>query len=136
MLVILDCGTTNTKSYLVERDGTLLLEEYSGFGVKENALKEDRYEYEKALQTMVEFTVKKAGKDIKSLEAVIGFGMITSDLGLMELPHIEAPAGLKELQQGVCEVTDRQIFGTNTRFYLIRGIRNRMDPGRTPLWQR
>lgn len=131
MIAILDCGTTNTKCYLVEADKTLVNERYSNFGVKENALKSGREKYKEKLKDMVFRTVAEAGREEGELTAVIAFGMISSDLGLTVLPHIAAPAGLKELKAGVCQGKSGEIFGEAVEFYIVRGVKNALAKERS-----
>lgn len=124
MVAILDCGTTNTKCYLVEADGTLLAEKYENFGVKDNALAAEREHYREMLKKIVQEAVLESGRQEEKLQHVIGFGMITSDLGLLELRHMDTPAGLSELQNGVWVWEDTELFGKGIPFSLVRGIRN------------
>lgn len=131
MIAILDCGTTNTKCYLAERDGVLLGEHYAAFGVKDNVSPECRVQYPTKLRDFVSETMSCTGCSGQSLETVAAFGMITSDLGLQELPHLPAPAGMKELREGIFR-TDGSIFGEHVDFYLIRGVKNCIDEPGTP----
>lgn len=130
MIAILDCGTTNTKCYLVKTDGTFLHEKYCGFGVKENALDSGRELYKKKLKQMVDDTMLEAGIRSGQLEAVIAFGMISSDLGIKVLPHIPTPAGLEELKKGIYLVDEDAVFGPKVKFYIIRGIKNNLEQER------
>lgn len=57
--------------------------------------------------------------------------MITSDLGLQEVPHLSAPVGREELRKGIFRA-DRSIFGDETAFYLIRGVKNNVDAPDAP----
>lgn len=126
MKAVLDCGTTNTKCYIINDEGTLLAEGYSRFGVKDNALKQDREDYKKDLKLIVANTVSKAGLSMSNIKVVIAFGMISSDLGLMVLPHAEAPVGIADQQRNI-QILDTSLFGNEITFCLIRGIKNPLE---------
>lgn len=130
MKAILDCGTTNTKCYIVDDNNAFLAEGYSKFGVKDNALKKNREDYKVELKKLVYSTIENAGKDIIQLRTVIGFGMISSDLGLLVVPHSTAPTSISTLQDGVFKVVD-SIFGEDVNFYLIRGVKNPLEESKS-----
>lgn len=131
MVAILDCGTTNTKCYIVDEKGGLIAEGYSEFGVKDNTQSGDREDYKRALQKVVAEALSGAGRRESELKKVVAFGMISSDLGLVVVPHLTVPAGLKEIREGVYRVRDESIFGETVAFYLIRGIKNRLASERS-----
>jgi len=58
------------------------------------------------------------------IRLVIASGMITSELGLIEIPHLIAPAGLEELSNSVKVVYDPKVIDLGVPVYFIRGIRN------------
>lgn len=131
MIAILDCGTTNTKCYIVDEKGGLIAEGYSEFGVKDNTQRGDREDYKRALQKVVMGTLSEAGRRESELKKVVAFGMISSDLGLVVVPHLTVPVGLQEIRKGVYRVRDESIFGKDTAFYLIRGIKNKLPSERS-----
>lgn len=130
MIAVLDCGTTNTKCYVVTDGGRLLAEGYSPFGVKDNALKENREDYKQELAKIVRETCAKAGGP-EELRRVVAFGMISSDLGIEVVPHLTAPAGLEDLQQGLYTAKSGPDFLENVRFDLIRGVKNPLSQERS-----
>lgn len=50
--------------------------------------------------------------------------MITSEIGLIEIPHLWAPAGLEELSQSIEIVHDEEVFPLDIPVVFIRGIKN------------
>jgi len=123
MRVLLDCGTTNTECFIVENDGTLIADGLFHFGVKDNGLKDDRVDYKAALRNVVFDTLASKGLKLSDIKGVTGFGMISSDLGLKNIPHSVAPITLQEQQAGVIDY-DEDIFGSGIPFNIIRGVRN------------
>lgn len=130
MIAVLDCGTTNTKCYVVARSGTLLAEGYSPFGVKDNALKKDREDYKQELCTIVRETCSKV-KDGDALEQVVAFGMISSDLGIEIVPHLTAPVGLADFQNSLYTAQIEGLFPGNVQLRLIRGVKNPLSQARS-----
>jgi 2-dehydro-3-deoxygalactonokinase len=59
-------------------------------------------------------------RDWASIEAVVMFGMITSELGLEEIPHLSAPAGPSELAVGMVR---RSYDDLPAPAYLVPGVR-------------
>jgi 2-dehydro-3-deoxygalactonokinase len=60
-------------------------------------------------------------------DAVIAAGMLSSEVGLFAVPHVEAPAGLDDLARAVRVVPLAEVSGIPIRF--IPGIRTRPGPG-------
>lgn len=50
---------------------------------------------------------------------------MSAEVGLTEIPHLWAPAGLEELVESVKVVRDPEVFSPDGPLVLIRGIRNR-----------
>lgn len=123
MIAVLDCGTTTTKCYVVDKQYHLLGENYASWGCNKNVSKELKEEYAASLRSLVLETGEKIGVVV---DVVIAFGMISSDLGLLVVPHLQVPASLTDLQDGVVEYPDGSVFGNGIRFFIIRGVRNGM----------
>ena len=99
--VTVDGGTTNTRVNLVS-DGKLLASEKISIGAKD--CKGGNEELKNAISHSIDklclhFNIKK-----EEITAVIASGMITSEYGLCNLPHIEAPSGIAELHRGMKRV--------------------------------
>ena len=68
---------------------------------------------------------KKAGIRESDVIRILASGMITSEFGLYELPHLTAPAGIKELHDSMAEVSFPEI--SPIPFVFIRGIKVNSD---------
>ena len=110
MYIVIDGGTTNTRIYTVEHSQ-----------VTECARAEVGAGKPEGLSEFVRDTLKK----LPQPDAVIASGMITSASGLYELPHLKAPAGIRELHRGI----KRVILPEISRFpiYFIPGVRTDQD---------
>ncbi len=118
MILTLDGGTTNTRLYAF--DGNRLIDSISS-PVGSN--RKDNDPLRGAVSDMVK-AMRKHGQ----IEAIVASGMVTSELGLYELPHLPAPAGVKELADGAvrvvlpfCDIPFVFIPGVKTASDMMRG---------------
>jgi len=126
-LVCVDAGTTHTRVWLTAGD-RVIARARANVGVRDTA-RDGTSERLRAVLRMLIDEVRGNARKIgsgQSPECVIAAGMITSPLGLAEVPHVPTPAGLKELaaatrQYGFPEITDLPIL-------LIPGARSGPRP--------
>ena len=124
MIAILDCGTTNTKCYLVGEGGRIIGSDCTPWGCNGNTDKKAKELYLRNLVSLVDSLVTKDGMANGKLNGVVAFGMISSDFGIRIVPHLVTPTSLDDLREGLYEITDEQLFGCGVRFFLVRGVRN------------
>ncbi|MBQ9112932.1 MAG: 2-dehydro-3-deoxygalactonokinase [Clostridia bacterium] len=116
--ITIDGGTTNTRVALVE-DNKVLRAVKGNVGARKSMSGNDE---------LVRF-IKDAISDLLSeyslceddITCVLASGMITSEFGLYELPHISAPAGAKELHDSIKRHDIPEIC--SLPFYFIPGVR-------------
>ena len=125
MTIVLDCGTTNTKLYLVQGK-SCIRETVLPVGIRNIAGGMTKTQLKNRIRDGIEHLVAESGTD-EQVEKLVAYGMITSELGFCELPHLDAPAGLAELQKGVCVQTDPELIRGVPVVY-IRGLRNKVCP--------
>lgn len=118
-VVYVDGGTTTTRVRLAVGRRILARAE-SAIGVRDTARDGSNARLVGALREMLD-TVRAAAPS-HSPKAVVAFGMITSSLGLHEVPHVGAPAGRDEIARGV----ERHAFPdiADVPFFLIPGVRS------------
>ncbi|OUQ26579.1 hypothetical protein B5E77_08785 [Lachnoclostridium sp. An131] len=130
--VIIDCGTTNSRAYIVDGKGTVYGTAKKTVGVKDTSVTGSKNTLRSGLKEIVEKAVKTSGIELGEIEAVLSSGMITSEIGLCELPHMDAPGGEDELAASMAEVKDTGII-EGIPVYFVRGIRNPVpDDGKDP----
>ena len=94
-----DSGTTNSRVWLI-RDRKVLAKKRVSVGVRNTAIDGNNRALVKGIrETIFELTSKSDAKERP--EIVIAAGMITSNLGLHEVRHVQAPAGLSELASNI-----------------------------------
>ena len=106
-LLVIDSGTTTSRVRLTE-DGRVVLAVSCSVGAKDVAVAGSTAVLEQALRESIQAIVLKSGLTLDGIEAIVASGMITSNMGLLEIPHIPAPAGLREVASGmVCQLFPR-----------------------------
>jgi 2-dehydro-3-deoxygalactonokinase len=124
-IITIDGGTTNTRVYLWTKDGINIDSRSDGTGVRDTAADGNNQRLKNAVREMLTSLTQENGIAWETVEAVYASGMITSDVGLFELPHLIAPAGLKDFSQGVKTVLLEEVCPKPVCF--IPGLKNRKD---------
>ena len=110
--IAIDGGTTNTRVNYVKNGGILETVRLP-YGSNPRDCKNLRGSARDAIESLC----KKHG----SPDCVLGCGMLTSELGLFEVKHLPAPAGIAELHNGIRCVKIPDV--TDLPVYLIPGIK-------------
>lgn len=120
--ICIDGGTTNTRLSLVrcgEILDTVKLQVGARSAIGNPTLLED------SIRSGIVQLLKQNDLQESRISCILAAGMITSEFGLYELPHITAPAGLPELRQGIKTVALPHISSIPFRF--IPGIKTPGD---------
>lgn len=121
--VALDGGTTNTRARLVEA-GLVVDSARRPVGVRDNALAGGPAPLAEAVRGCLEELESRAGGP---LGPIVAAGMLTSEVGLVAVPHVVAPAGLDDLARGVAVRALEELDGRRVAF--IPGVRTPPAPG-------
>ncbi len=115
-----DSGTTNSRLWLM-RDLQILARRDVPIGVRNSAIDGNNHTLMEAICHSVSVLRKLKAPDVVP-EFVIAAGMITSNLGLYEVKHVQAPAGMIEL---ATRIEKRVLPKTgDLPFYFIPGVRS------------
>jgi 2-dehydro-3-deoxygalactonokinase len=122
-VVLLEGETTNTRVWLVQGD-EVLAEARTSVGARDTARDGSPHRLEAALNTLVA-GVRREGNALPvpcRPKVVVAAGMLTSALGLREVDHVPAPAGVAELAARV----ERHSFAavTDLPVLLVPGVRS------------
>jgi 2-dehydro-3-deoxygalactonokinase len=123
-IVTIDAGTTNTRSSLWQ-DGKMLAQVQVEVGVRDTAINGNNTALKQAVRDSIAGALAKAGVQAADVSLALASGMITSAMGLLEVPHLVAPAGLAELAAGMVEVSMPEVF--SKPLWFIPGVRNQVD---------
>lgn len=127
-LICVDAGTTNTRVWLTAGD-RVIARARAGVGVRDTARDGSSERLRAALRELIHQVGQVRQGFEQSPECVIAAGMITSPLGLAEVPHVRTPAGLNELAAATRQCSFPEI--TDMPIMLIPGARSgprRCDP--------
>jgi 2-dehydro-3-deoxygalactonokinase len=127
----IDCGTTNSRVYILNEDGEVLGKAVKKIGVRDTALTGNNKKLKEGLKEIFNNVLKSTNRGLTEIEFVISSGMITSEIGLLEIPHIWAPASIDDLSTSIYKVHDTLVFPIDVPIYFIRGIKNKYDPSST-----
>jgi len=121
LAITIDTGTTNTRA-TIWQDGRVISRSSAEVGVRDTAITGNRQKLQVAVRDQILKAASIAGVDPSSIGVILASGMITSNIGLFEVPHIPAPAGIHELaaalvQNRIAEVASRPIW-------FVPGIKN------------
>ena len=115
-VIFVDTGTTNSRVWLVA-ENEILAHAEAMVGVRDTAREGNNNKLKAALRDLiaeVQVTHKAS--------AVMAAGMITSALGLADIPHLSAPVGIAELAASTKAFSFPDI--TDLPFYLVTGVRS------------
>lgn len=119
--IYVDLGTTNTRVWLL-RGREILAQASKQVGVRNSAREGNTATIQSALKELIERVQEEAERNSESGApvCVVAAGMIGSPLGLAEIPHIRAPAGLRELSTALCPHVFPEI--TTLPFLIVPGV--------------
>ncbi len=124
-VVVVDSGTTNTRVRLV-RDGAVVRTLSRQAGARDTATDGHNSRIREALASMIGLLASEEA----DLGSVLLSGMITSNVGLLEVPHLLAPAGIDDLARGVVRHDFPDLSDLPFRF--IRGVKTLPPDGDLP----
>lgn len=116
-----DTGTTNTR-VKVWRDDRVVAGAFEPVGVRDTAVTGSKDKLRLGVRAALAAACAAAGITETDVEAIVASGMITSNVGLHEVPHVVAPAGVRELAAGMVSavlpgVADKPVW-------FIPGVKN------------
>ncbi len=115
--ITIDGGTTNTRFRLV-KDYLVVAESGLSLGAKDCT--DGNEIYKKLIKEKIRELLTVGNTKEKNVRAIIISGMLTSEFGLCNLPHIAAPAGIKELHHAM-KAVDTGI--SSIPCYFIPGVK-------------
>jgi 2-dehydro-3-deoxygalactonokinase len=127
----IDCGTTNSRVYVLDDGMRIVHKGTRKVGVRDTAITGSKQALREGLAALFATVVAEAGLRVEDVRFAITSGMITSEIGLQEIPHLWAPAGLSELAESLTVTEDRSVFPLDLPLVFIRGIKNPYPPETT-----
>ena len=120
-IITIDAGTTNTRT-LLWQNGRVTAQAAQEIGVRNTAIDGHNGALKQALRDSIAAVLAQASLTQDDLKLVVASGMITSPMGVQEVPHLPAPAGLVQLAKGMQAVNLPDVL--DLPLWLIPGVRN------------
>lgn len=128
-IIAIDGGTTNTRASLWEAPGVCLDIVKSEVGVRITSIEGSNASLKAAVKGLLETLLERNSVTYDQVEGIYACGMITSKEGLVELPHLIAPAGKQAFVDGLAKVDLPDVCPLPIHF--VRGLKNRDGSGLT-----
>jgi 2-dehydro-3-deoxygalactonokinase len=125
LVLTLDTGTSNTR-VRAWRDGHVSGGADAPVGVRDTARTGSHDTLRAGVRDAIRSCLQSIGATANEVPLVVGSGMVTSKLGLHELPHIVAPARIDDLARGMQSVQFDDIIARPIWF--IPGVRHDAAP--------
>lgn len=122
----IDMGTTNTRVTLWDIDKNIIDSQSAEVGVRNTAFDNNNNKIKEYLHKGIISILENNNLVLDNVDSIIASGMITSNIGIVEMNHLKTPAGIGELANDVekfyfPEIVDKYI-------HFIPGVKNSIHP--------
>lgn len=121
----IDTGTTNTRVTLWSTDIQKIDIEKKEIGVRNTAIEKSNQNLKKAVKECILTVLKRNDICFENIKCILGSGMITSNVGLFEIPHLIAPVGEKEILEGMKKILLEDV--APIPIWFIPGVKNQKN---------
>lgn len=126
--LVVDSGTTNMRVRYVERCDVIASVHLKA-NVSKTVSEGQNTRLKQALKLGIGNCLDLVGVCPEEVEAVFASGMITSNLGILEIPHIQAPVGFEEIRAHIVTRIFPEIIACPIHF--VPGVKTCLYPKRT-----
>jgi 2-dehydro-3-deoxygalactonokinase len=120
-ILLIDSGTTNSRVRLCS-DNRVIYSAVRKVGARDSAITGSNAMLKEKLKECIDEILKVNHMSTEEIEAIIASGMITSNMGLKEIPHIAAPASLFDISKEVESIRFDDIVDKDILF--IPGVKS------------
>lgn len=124
-IITVDGGTSNTRTYLWTASGQVLTQRSQAIGAKMSAINGSNQVWKTTIHNMIESMLTECAVSDNDIQGIYMSGMLTSDLGILEVPHLTAPVCMKNYQEHLVRVHLPEVF--SKEIVLIPGIKNTLS---------
>lgn len=126
LMLVIDGGTTNLRVTAVDAaDHRVLARASADGGVRVTAVEGHNGHLKQSLKRCIDEVLAESRASVTEITQCVAYGMITSNMGLKEIPHLIAPAGIRELHSGMRQALFPEILPVP--FTFIPGVKNIAD---------
>ena len=124
-IITLDGGTTNTRAYLWRQDGSFVSSKKERAGVRNTAMDGSDQVIRETVKRCIDGLIEESHIEESRVQGIFCSGMLTSNVGLEEIPYLCAPVD----ERALCNAIECRFFNDITRipFYMIPGVRNHVE---------
>jgi len=126
-LATVDCGTTHSRVYIIDEHARIIGKARRKVGVRDTAISGNNETLKSGLKDTFYEALENTHLQLENIRFAISSGMITSEIGVLEIPHLTAPVKLDALAHNMKKVRDTAIFPVDIPVYFIPGIKNRCE---------
>ena len=123
-ILTIDTGTTNTR-VTVWQDGKVVGHGARQVGVRDTAITGNTRKLEEGVRETIAEALANAKLEAGDIGRVLASGMITSNVGLCEIPHVPAPASIDDLAKAMRESLVENVW--HAPIWFVPGVRNAVD---------
>jgi 2-dehydro-3-deoxygalactonokinase len=126
-IAIIDCGTTNTRVYIVDENANVISRTSQKVGVRDTAISGSNQILKEGIHEVFNRALNETEIKASEIRCILSSGVITSEIGLLEIPHLVAPCNITVLADNLTPFQDESVFPKSIPVYLVPGIRNPFD---------
>lgn len=120
-IVTIDTGTTNTRAVLWQNN-QVIAKDFEPVGVRETSITGSKQRLKNAIKKAIATVLEESKIKDHSQVIAIASGMITSELGLAEIPHLVAPVSIVDLSKHLVKKNIPDVF--DQPIWFIPGVKN------------
>ena len=124
-VITVDTGTTNTRVILWNSSRKIVATSQAKVGVRNTAIEGNNNRLKEAVKGCLESVLQEANLTYADVRIIIASGMITSNVGLVEIPHCVVPVSIAELATAVKCISLPEVCPLPITF--IPGVKNSAD---------
>lgn len=128
MFIVIDCGSTKTRLYFIRND-TVAVKGAVPFGTDSTVSTGSNTKLRQGIADAILKLLADNDLKLSDIRFAIASGMITSNLGLLEVPHLVAPVRIDDLAKHTRQCRDHDILPLDLPVVFIPGIKNSIDEG-------
>lgn len=125
-VITIDTGTTNTRTILWNSKREQVAIQKREVGVRNTAADGNNNALKNAVRECLLGLLADAKCGFEDIQLVLASGMITSNVGLLEVPHLYAPAGMEDLAKAIHSEVLPDVCPLPIHF--VPGIKNNVTP--------
>jgi len=121
IFLVIDSGTTNSRVWIIRND-VIIKKSHVHVGAKDTAIAGNVDKLKEGLKEAVSEALRNTNIELKEIRLAVACGMITSNLGLIDLSHLIAPVNIEQVaaKAKLTEISDFLPFP----ILFIPGVKN------------